>query len=100
MSRWVRTRLFRSYLRAFVLLWLGTRMAMVAGALLAGTPPFSLHPIGEALACVIELWVLALFLKSSHEDILLGNIGLSLGDALMPLVVVHVVLSAALVLLA
>ena len=97
---WLRSRLFRSYLRALILLWLATKSAMVAGAVVFRTPPFVFHPFGEAVACAIELWVLAWFVRASHEDILLANLGRPLGDALAPLVAVHVALSLALSLLA
>ena len=90
---WLRSRLFRSYLRAFILLWLIAKIAMVAGAVLYRTPPFAFHPFGEAVACAVELWLIGLFVRRSHEDILLGNLGWSLGTALAPLPAVHLALS-------
>lgn len=98
-SRWVRSRLFRSYLWAFVLLWLVAKGAMAVGAVVADDPPLAFHPLGEALACAIELWVVALFIRRAHEDILLANLGLALGGALAPLVPVHAGLSLALAVL-
>ena len=69
--------------------------AVVAGAILFGADPFAFHPISEAILCGLELWIIALFLRSSGEDILLGNLGLGMGNALAPLVPVHALLSAA-----
>lgn len=96
---WLRSRLFRSYLRAFILLWLIAKVAMVAGAVLYRAPLFAFHPFGEAVCCAIELWLIALLARGSHEDILLANLGSSLGSALAPLAAVHLVLSLAVSLL-
>ena len=90
---WFRSRLFRSYLRAFILLWLVAKIAMIVGAVLYRAPLFAFHPFGEAVACAIELGLIALFVRGSHEDILLANLGWPLGTALAPLALVHLVLS-------
>jgi hypothetical protein len=89
----VGSALFRSYLGAFVLLWLLMKGAMVAGAVLFGSPPFAFHVFGEAVICAFELLALGAFLRRSNEDILLGNLGLPLGDALLPFVPLHFALS-------
>lgn len=89
----MRSALFRSYLGAFVILWLVMKGAMVAGAVLVREPPFEFHPFGESVICAVELAVLAVFLRRGSEDVLLGNLGLTLGVALAPLVPVHVALS-------
>jgi hypothetical protein len=48
---------------------------------------------------VLELLVLAHFIRWRGEDVLLGNLGLGLGDALLPLALVHGALSAAVALI-
>ena len=90
---WLRSRLLRSYLRAFILLWLIAKVAMIAGAVLYHAPLFAFHPFGEAVACAVELWLIALFVRRSHEDILLANLGWPLGTVLAPLALVHFILS-------
>jgi hypothetical protein len=93
LGRWVRSGLFRSYLGAFVLLWLVMKGTMVAGAVLVGAPPFAFHVFGESVICAFELLALGAFLRRSNEDILLGNLGLPLGDGLLPFVPLHFALS-------
>jgi hypothetical protein len=83
----------------FILLWAVAKVAMVAGAIVFHAPPLAFHPVGEAIACAIELSVLVLSLRAAHEDVLLGNLGMRLSVALAPLVVLHFVLSGALSLL-
>lgn len=89
----MRSGLFRSYLGAFVLLWIVMKSAMIAGAILLDSPPFAFHPFGEAVTCTFELVALRAFLRRSNEDILLGNLGLPLGLALSPFVPLHFALS-------
>jgi hypothetical protein len=93
---WVTTPLFRSYLGSFAILWGITKAALAMGAGRAGLPPLQFAPYGETWACVIELLVLAHFARRRGEDVLLGNIGLDLGDALLPFVPLHFALSGVL----
>lgn len=76
-----------------MLLWMVMKGTMVAGAVLLGAPPFAFHVFGEAVICAFELLALGAFLRRSNEDILLGNLGLPLGDALLPFVPLHLALS-------
>lgn len=91
--RWVTTRLFRSYLASFLIVWLIAKVALAAGARLAGSPLLRFAAYGETWACAVELLVLAHFARRRGEDILLANIGLDLGDALLPFVPLHFALS-------
>ena len=102
---WLTSPLFRSYLTSFLILWTVAKAAIVGGALamaavvtarLAEPDPWAFAPQTETWACVLELLVLAHFIRRRGEDVLLGNIGLELGDALLPLVPLHFALSAVL----
>lgn len=95
---WLKSPLFLSYVRRFVLLWIAGKIANAATASLAGVPSFSFRPGTELVILVFELGALVAFIKRDNEDILLANLGLRLAVALAPLVLVHVVLSAALAL--
>ena len=93
-SRWIRSRLFRSYLRLFPVIWVLGKAANAFTAAYSGLSPFAFRPITEIAACVLELVVLWVFIRRNNEDILLGNLGLSAPAALLPLVPVHFALSA------
>jgi hypothetical protein len=69
-------------------------------AVIAVLPPLAFRPGTELVVCAFELIALRAFIRRTNEDILIGNLGLSLPVALAPLVLVHVALSAALALLA
>ncbi len=97
---WLKSALFLSYVRRFVLLWIAGKIANAATAGFVGVPPFSFRAGTELVILVFELGALVAFIKRDNEDILLGNLGLRLAAALAPLVAVHVTLSAALALLA
>ena len=101
---WLTSPLFQSYLTSFLILWTAARVAVVGGAMafaaLAGAPlaavdPWAVAPRAETWECVLELLVLAHFVRRRGEDVLLGNLGLGLGDALAPFVAVHALLAAA-----
>ena len=98
--RWLASRLFRSYLRRFLLLWVVGKVANVATAASVTLPPLAFRPGTELVVCAFELAILAAFIQRSNEDILLGNLGVRLWVALAPLVLVHSALSLALALLA
>ena len=91
--RWLTTPLFRSYVGSFLVLWLVAKAALAAGARYAGLDPLTFRPYHEAWACALELLVLAHFIRRRGEDVLLGNLGLHLGTALLPLALLHAVLS-------
>ena|SRR5713226_824777 len=95
LPHWLRSRLFRSYLRSFLLLWLLVKGANAFLAAYVGLPPFGFRLGSETLACLIELVALVTFVRRSHEDILLANLGLPFVTALAPLVPVHIALSLA-----
>lgn len=97
---WLRSRLFRSYLRRFTLLWIVGKIANAATAAFVNLPPLAFRPGTELVVCAFELAVLVVFIRRAHEDILLGNLGLRLPVVLAPLVLVHVALSLALSLFA
>lgn len=97
---WLGSPLFRSYLTSFLILWVVAKVAIVSGARLSGFEPWAFEPWAETWACVLELLVLAHFIRWRGEDVLLGNLGLGLGDALLPLALVHGALSAAVALIA
>ena len=92
---WLRSALFRSYLRRFVILWAAGKGANAFTALLAGLPPFAFRPLTELGICAIELGILIAFIRQAHEDILLGNMGLRPILALVPLIPLHFVLTGA-----
>jgi hypothetical protein len=98
--RWLTSRLFRSYLRRFVVLWVAGKVANAGTAAVVGLPPLAFRPATELAVCAIELAILVAFIRRANEDILLGNLGLRLTIALAPLVPVHAALSAGLALLA
>lgn len=98
-SLWVRSALFQSYLRRFVILWAAGKGANAFTAFLGGLPPLAFRPLTEIGVCAIELGILAVFIRQAHEDILLGNIGLRPSVALVPLVPLHFVLSGLVALL-
>lgn len=91
--RWVATPLWRSYLVSFLVLWVVARTALGAGAAYYELDPFAFQPYNETWGCVLELLVLAHFIRRRGEDVLLGNLGLDLGDALLPFVPLHFALS-------
>lgn len=93
---WLRSRLFRSYLLRFTLLWIAGKIANAATASLVELPPFAFRSGTELVICTFELAVLVAFIRRANEDILLGNLGLRLPVALAPLVLVHLALSLAL----
>jgi hypothetical protein len=90
---WVRSALFRAYLRRFILLWIAGRTANAATAAVVGLPPLGFRPGTELVTCTVELLIMIAFIRRAHEDILLGNVGLRLSVALAPLVLVHLALS-------
>jgi len=94
LARWYQSRLFRSYLFQFPIVWL---LVKAANAYMAGyvrEPPLGFRPATETVACVIELFILWAFIRRNNEDILLGNLGLSWKETLLPLVPLHFALSA------
>ena len=93
-SQWWKSRLFRSYLTVFPFLWVLTKAANAFTASVAGLPPLGFRPFTETVACGIEFVVLWTYIRRNNEDILIGNLGLSLPAALLPLAVFHVILSA------
>ncbi len=97
---WLRSPLFRSYVRRFVLLWIAGKFANAATASVAGITPFGFRAGTELVILLFELGALVAFIKRDNEDILLGNVGLRLSVALAPLVIVHMALSAVLALVA
>ncbi len=97
---WLRSRLFRSYLRRFTLLWIAGKIANAVTAAVLKLPPLAFRPGTELVVLAFELAVLVAFIRRAHEDILLGNLGLRLPVALAPLVLVHLALSLALSLVA
>ena len=97
---WLRSRLFRAYLRRFLLLWIAGKIANAVTAYIVKLPPLAFRPGTELVVCAFELAVLVAFIRRANEDILLGNIGLRLPVALAPLVAVHFALSLTLSLFA
>jgi hypothetical protein len=97
---WLRSALFHAYLRRFVLLWIVGKIANAATARASDLPPFSFRPGTEIVTLAFELGVVVIFIRRSNEDILIGNLGVSVPAAVAPLAIVHVLLSAALALLA
>jgi len=95
---WLATSLFRAYLWRFLLLWLVGKTANAGTAVIAELPPLAFRPGTELVACAAELLVLWAFIRRGNEDLLLGNLGLSLRAAFAPLVVLHFALSVALAL--
>jgi len=98
--RWLRSALFHSYLRRFVLLWIAGKIANAATASAIHLSPFAFRPGTEIVLLGFELGVIVVFIKRNNEDVLLGNLGLRLPAALAPLAMVHFVLSALLAVLA
>lgn len=92
--------MFRAYVVRFTLLWIAAKAANSFYARLLLLPPFGFRPWSEIVICVIELAVLTLFIRQADEDILLGNMGLRLGTALLPFVPLHFLLSGVLTLIA
>jgi hypothetical protein len=99
-GRWLHAPLFRSYVGAFVLLWLIVKLANAFVAGFVGLPPLAFRPATEIAACAIELLALRAFIRRSNEDILLANLGWPLWVALAPMVPLHAALSLALALVA
>jgi len=97
---WLTSRLFRSYVYRFWLLWVVGKIANATTAAVVDLPPLAFRPGTELVICAFELAVLIAFIRRAHEDILLGNLGMRLPIALAPLVLLHLVLSLALSLLA
>ncbi len=97
---WLTSRLFQSYLRRFLLLWIAGKIANAATASIVKLPPLAFRPGTELIVCAFEVAVLVAFIRRANEDILLGNIGLRVSVALAPLVLLHFALSLALSLFA
>jgi hypothetical protein len=97
---WLRSPLFHSYLRRYVLLWIAGKIANAATAAVVELPPLAFRPGTELIVCAVALLILVAFIRRANEDILLGNVGLRLAVALAPLALVHAALSAALALVA
>jgi hypothetical protein len=97
-ARWFRSRLFRSYLLQFPLFWALVKGANAYIAALSNLSPLAFRPLSEVACCAIELFALWVFIRRNNEDILLGNLGLSWVETLLPLVPIHFVLSALLAL--
>lgn len=100
LRQWLSSALFHAYLRRFVLLWIAGKIANAGSAGFIGIPPLAFRSTSEIVALAFELGVVVIFIKRSNEDILIGNLGLSLPAALAPLAIVHFILSATLALLA
>ena len=100
LGAWLRSALFRSYLRRFVLLWIAGKIANAATARLIEIPPLVFRPGTELVTFAFEIGVLLIFIKHANEDILLGNLGIGLAAVIIPLAVVHLALSAVLALVA
>ena len=92
-SSWIRSALFRSYLRRFVMLWAAGKGANAFTAFLVQLPPFAFRSLTEIGICAIELGLLSVFIRRANEDILLGNMGLRPSVALVPLIPLHFALS-------
>ena len=97
---WLQSPLFRSYLRRFFLLWIAGKLVNVVTAMVIDVSPLSFRPGTELIILLFELGAMVAFIKHDNEDILLGNLGLGLVAALVPLSIVHVALSATLALIA
>jgi len=97
---WLQSPLFLSYLRRFFLLWIAGKLINVVTATAVGVSPLSFRPGTELIILLFELGAMVAFIKHDNEDILLGNLGLGLAAALVPLSIVHVALSATLALIA
>jgi hypothetical protein len=93
-SRWLRSRLFRSYLLQFPLIWVLAKAANGFTAAQSHLPPLGFRPLTEIACCIIELFILWVFIRRNNEDLLLGNLGLSWVEALLPLVPLHFALSS------
>ncbi len=100
LAAWLRSPLFRSYLRRFILLWVAGKIANGATAAVLEIQPFAFRPGTELVTFAFEIGVLVLIIKRANEDILLGNLGMSVAMVIAPLAVVQVVLSALVALLA
>lgn len=97
---WLRSRLFQSYLRRFLILWIAGKTANAVTAYIVKLPPLAFRPETELIVCAFEIAVLVAFIRRANEDILLGNIGLRVSGALAPLVLLHFALSLTLSLFA
>lgn len=97
---WLRSALFHAYLCRFVLLWIAGKIANASTASAVHLPPLGFRPGTEIGILAFELGVIVIFIKRSNEDVLIGNLGLSLPAAVAPLAIVHFILSATLALLA
>ena len=100
MISWLKSSLFRAYLRRFLLLWVVGKVANAGTAAVIKLPPLAFRPGTELVICAFELAVLVAFIRRANEDILLGNLGIRLPVALAPLVALHFALSLTLSLLA
>ena len=69
-------------------------------AILVRLPPLAFRPGTELAICAIELLVLAIFIRSAHEDVFLGNLGIPVVAVLAPFIAVHAALSGAVALFA
>ena len=99
MISWLKSSLFRAYLRRFLLLWVVGKVANAGTAAVIKLPPLAFRPGTELVICAFELAVLVAFIRRANEDILLGNLGIRLPVALAPLVALHFALSLTLSLL-
>jgi len=97
---WLTTSLGRAYIRRLVLLWIAGKIANAATAGKVGLPPFGFRFGTELVICAFELAALVIIIRRANEDILLGNLGLSVPQVLAPLVVLHFILSLVVALLA
>ena len=100
LGAWLRSPLFRSYLRRFVLLWIAGKIANGATAHLIAIDPLAFRPGTELVTFAFEIGVLLIFIRHANEDILLGNLGIGLAAVIVPLAALHATLSAVLALLA
>ena len=86
-------------MRRFVLLWIAGKIVNATIAARVGLPPFGFRFGAEFGLCAFELGVLIIIIRRSNEDILLGNLGLTVAQISAPLVILHFLLSALVALL-
>lgn len=87
-------------MRRFLLLWIAGKALNAMMAARVGLPPFGFRVGAELVACAFELGALIIILRRANEDILLGNLGLTLTQVSSPLIVLHFMLSALIALFA
>jgi hypothetical protein len=98
-GHWLTTPLCRAYVRRFLLLWIAGKIVNAIMAARVGLPPFGFRFGAEFGMCAFELGALIIIIKRSNDDILLGNLGLTLAEVSAPLVILHFMLSALVALL-